>query len=100
MKKQKHSKKNTKKYLFIILTIIFICGLSYILYNLYSNYKSKKQTQEILDKIPVDETQITETKSERILQLEELQKENDEIVAWLEIPDTNINYPIIPLKIL
>ena len=30
-----------------------------------------------------------------MLQLEELQKENEEIIGWLEIEGTNINYPVL-----
>ena len=36
----------------------------------------------------------TDVKTERMLQIEKLQKENQEIIGWLEIEDTNINYPI------
>ena len=30
-----------------------------------------------------------------MLQLAELKKQNNDIVAWLEIPDTKINYPVL-----
>ena len=30
-----------------------------------------------------------------MLQLEELKKQNNDIVAWLEIPNTKINYPVL-----
>ena len=30
-----------------------------------------------------------------MLELEELKKENDDIIGWLEINDTNINYPVL-----
>ena len=95
---KKDSKKNSLKFIYISLIILFILGLAYLSYTWYSDYKNKKNDSEILNTIKIDETQITETKSERILQLEELQKENSEIIAWLEIPDTNINYPILQAK--
>ena len=97
-KEQKHSKNNSKNWLLILLIIICVCGMGYIIYNFYSNYKTKKQTETILNTITIDEAQITQTKTERMLQLEELQEQNDEIVAWIEIPDTNINYPVIQAK--
>lgn len=46
----------------------------------------------------VDSTKVTEQKTERMLQLEELQKENSEIIGWLEIEGTNINYPVLQGK--
>ena len=33
-----------------------------------------------------------------MIKLEELHNENEDIVAWLEIPNTNINYPILQGK--
>ena len=34
-------------------------------------------------------------KTERMIKLETLQAENSDIVGWLEIPDTNISYPVL-----
>lgn len=97
---QKNSKhlKNTNKIriiLLVLLTIIVVLGILYTLYYLYDNYKTKKDNNNILNNVKIDETNITETKTEKMLQLEELQKENEEIIGWLEIEGTNINYPVL-----
>ena len=99
-KKKKHSKKTNKltKIIFIFLIIIFVCGIGYLTYYLYDSNKNKKDNEEILNNIEIDENDITDSKTERMLQLEELQKENDEIIAWIEIEDTNINYPVVQAK--
>ena len=66
---------------------------------------AKKETN-LLNEINVDQALAVENnenqseensqiKSERILKLEELKKENEEIVAWIEIENTNINYPVL-----
>ena len=34
-------------------------------------------------------------KTDRMLKVEELKKQNSDIVGWLEIPNTNINYPVL-----
>ena len=93
-KKIKSNSKLKKIILIVLILILVLCAL-YITYYFYSNYKDKKDNVEILNNIEIEETQITETKTERILQLEELQKENEEIIGWLEIEGTNINYPVL-----
>ena len=98
MQKNKYSKNKsnkTKIVLMILLTIIVVFRVIYTLYYLYDNYKTKKDNTNILNDIKIDEMQITETKTERMLQLEELQKKNEEIIGWLEMEGTNINYPVL-----
>lgn len=37
----------------------------------------------------------SEVKTERMLQVEELKKQNEDIVGWLEIENTDINFPVV-----
>ena len=87
------------KIVFIILIIVFICSIGYMVYYLYDINKSDNDIEEILTEIETEVGTIdgdtTEGKTERILQLEELQKDNKEIIGWLEIEGTNINYPVL-----
>ncbi len=97
-KKAKHAEKNKinlRKIILILLIIIFIAGISYIIYATLKKEKDVHDNENILENITIDETQITETKTERMLQLEELKKENNEIIGWLEIEGTNVNYPVL-----
>ncbi len=96
-KKSKHSKQSNRitNIILLLLVIIFLVGISYISYYLYTKNKDKQDNTNILDEVSIDETQVTETKTERTLQLEKLQKENADIMAWLEIEGTNINYPVL-----
>jgi len=41
------------------------------------------------------ESIAADRRSEKIIQLEELQKENSDIIGWIAIPGTNINYPVL-----
>lgn len=94
----KHSKKSNnkfKKLLLLLLVIIFIFSIGYMFYYIYNNNKNKKDSTDILNEVKIDSTQVTEEKSEKMLKLEELQKENNEIIGWLEIEGTNINYPVL-----
>ena len=49
----------------------------------------------ILDNIKINKNEITEQKNKRMLQLTELKKQNEDIVGWIEIKGTDINYPVL-----
>lgn len=97
MKKAKHKKhqKHNKKYIQIIFIIIFIISIGVSIYYFYNENKEKQVYKEALNNIEIDEEQITEQRTERMLQVEELKKENQDIVGWIEIEGTNINYPVL-----
>lgn len=100
-KRAKHKKSNNiKQIIIVLLTIILLVSILYAGYYLYNSYKEKQEYTNILDniEIEIDTDNITETKTERMLKLEELRKQNDEIIGWLEIKGTNINYPVCQAK--
>ena len=90
--KSKFSFKKVIKICFVILLIItiFLIAKYFILEN-----KDKKESENILDNININEDDITEQKTKRMLQLEELKKQNEDIIGWIEINGTNINYPVM-----
>ncbi len=81
-----------KKIIFV-LSVIFLIGLGSTLYNMMSVVKDKKDNTDVLEKIEVP--YVEEFKTERMLQVEELKKENNDIVGWIEISNTNISYPVL-----
>ena len=89
-KKAKHTikkNKNSRKLVGIIF-IIFITLIITIIY-LYN------KNNNILNDIVIDTTKIANNKTERMLQVEELKKENEDVVGWLQIEDSNINFPVL-----
>lgn len=95
--KEKEKEKKNHKLLRVILIIIIIIALIYIIKYLWDTYKTNKET-DLLNNIYVEQDGISSTKTERMLQVEELQKENSDIVGWLEISNTKINYPVLQGK--
>lgn len=116
MKKISKSKRKIVYYsIYTILALLIILSIIYIA----NNFLSKKQAiqeSQLLDKIEIDENQVEETNkiaeeieettqeniqetnnqnSERILKVQKLQEENSDIVGWLEIEGTSINYPVL-----
>ena len=88
----------------IILIFIIIIASAYIFYFI-GQIVEAEQESNLLNEIKVDtknniivsnlekkeDTEITE----RMLQVQELQKQNKEIVGWIEIENTNISYPVL-----
>ena len=95
----KHKKTtNYKKILTILLVIILLSSIILIIKIKLQENKDKRSQEEvsdILNTIDISNEKITEDTTERMLQLEELKKQNNEIVGWLEISGTNINYPVL-----
>lgn len=94
-KKENKHRKEIKKYIQIIFIIIFIISICAIIYYFYNANKDKQEYKEVLDNVKIDEEQVTEERTERMLQVEELKKENEDIIGWIEIDGTNINYPVL-----
>ena len=96
MARGKHLKKVKKSYkvLIFILLIIIIASVIYIV-KYFLNKEEVKEESNLLNTINIDKADITPDKTERMLQVEELQKKNSDIIGWIEIEGTNINYPVL-----
>ena len=98
--------------LFLIFFIIFIVSCSYILRWFIDNNRSKKQLDDLHNKIKIeeinDDTEIIENdvnefdpywdfiKTSLIsVDFSELKKINSETVGWIQVNGTNINYPFV-----
>ncbi|MBQ6991778.1 MAG: class B sortase [Clostridia bacterium] len=105
MAKGKHSNSKSRKRRFKIkskakifrLFLILILIVTVILLIVRLSNRNSAKNDEEFQQIANDNFKIQEenVKTERMLKLEELQKENSDIVAWLQIEDSNINYPIL-----
>ena len=89
--------------LLIMFILLIIFSFIYIIIYYYDMYKILKEST-LLDEIVIDENiiaqenlenSIIQEKTERMLKLEELQKQNSDIIGWIEIENTNINYPVL-----
>ena len=97
--KGKHIRKKKNK-VFRLLTAVLIFTLLfsifYIIYELYCNYISRKDKEElsnIMANIQTNvepETNTNNAKTEKMLKVEELHKQNADVVGWLQIEGTNI----------
>lgn len=97
------SKNNKLIYLFFI--ILSILSIIYLIYFLKLKLDARKESN-LLNTINIDENNVQENNmitveidenkmTERMLQVKELQKENQDIIGWIEIEGTNISYPVM-----
>ena len=97
MGKGKHFKskiKSNPKRLLILL-IVFLISIIMIILD-FNTINTDKSFQNIAKDDSIVESSISaEGKTERMTKLEELQKENTDIVGWLQIDNTKINYPVL-----
>jgi len=100
IEKEKKQGKERKIKITEIIVLVFECTLIFSiihigLYLARGRIKPQNMTKTVLENTYIDITEVTEVKTERMLQLEAIQKENPDIVAWLEIENTYINNPVL-----
>ena len=95
-KKGKHFKrlKKSHKVVIFLLTIILIFSIAYIVKHLEDKQDIQKES-DLLNSIEIEQDEVADDTTQRMLQVRELQKENSDVVGWIEIEGTNINYPVL-----
>ena len=94
MKEKSDKRERTKKIIkrtLIILLLLFIAGSAYLVYYLYDESQSRNEYIDIL----VTKQPVTNEKMENPVDFDALMQTNGDIYAWIEINDTNVNYPIV-----
>ena len=98
-----------KKHIYFILIAVFVAILGTSTYFIIDHYKEANKQAELYDELAdlVDATAQTDAATEpaeQILyseektllpELAELYKQNSDLVGWISIADTNINYPVM-----
>ena len=92
----KRLKKSKKKYIIIPLIILLIILLSYLFYNFYINTRDKNLNGELQNELIYNFADNSNLEEENVInKVKDLQKENEDVKAWIKIKDTNINYPVV-----
>lgn len=83
----------------VVIALAVIIGLGvYLGPKMYRDYKEKKDYDELADymnNVSEEEPKQIQQKTERMIKLEELHNQYEDVVAWVSIPDTNISYPVV-----
>ena len=91
-KKKEVKHKKTKKIILILVSLIIIAAISYVIYYNYQKMQQDKDLEELQEYM---DTQIEEQSEESINKVKELQEINADVKGWIQIKDTNINYPVL-----
>lgn len=96
MGKGKRLKKNNKKRKIIIkgIQIIFTIAIIYSGIKIFNWIKENNQNQEVLKEISKS-ISIDEENKQYKVDFETLKITNNDIVAWLKVHGTNIEYPVL-----
>lgn len=97
-------KKKIINIIYVICIIVFLISCVYIVNYFINVGKTKSDIEEIRDIMDSNENVVentivsgeqTENVNPKIEQLKKVQELNEEIVAWLKIEGTEINYPVL-----
>lgn len=87
-----------KKWLFIIAIIIFVISFAFSMFYIIKNNLQDKEQEQIFEKLEqviIEEQNNDEQGQEESRNLQELYNINTDFIGWLEIENTNINYPVM-----
>lgn len=105
-KRKKRKKKKNNKRAYQVLCTVFLIGFAVICGILVNNQMTKKNAQNLQDKlaeevndINIDKDNEEDTSGIRIpeknLDWDKLREENEDIYAWIFVPGTGIDYPVV-----
>ena len=99
----KKSKKRVLKSLYILLVVLCLLCIGILVFLLARDQNEEiaiEEQQQMLEETYVEEVTepevvVEEEKAELPIDFDGLTKVNPEIYAWVHVPDTNIDYPIL-----
>lgn len=90
--------------LIIFLLLCLIGGLGYYIFHLYNGYLADRTTDDMLQYIQpeaqmIPQTGETEELPENPIDFKSLKERNDEVYAWIYVPNTDVNHPVVQSKV-
>ena len=106
-KKEEQGNKKRKIIIVTIFLIILLMSVGVVIYYSYKEWKTERDMQNLADWInedvdvySVDNNVPEETEEEKnnkalLQKLNELKTQNSDLIGWITIEDTNIDYPVV-----
>lgn len=87
-----------KKILIILLIIMFLVVFLTCLYILLKDFQELNKSNESTENLIEESIEVIEETQKKYIDWDYLKSVNEDIIAWIEIEGTNINYPILKDK--
>ena len=95
----KSKSKKIKILALLILILVTVLVIAFLAFRSDEESKEFKEYDDLADSMNSASMEPQEAeKTERMIKLEELHNEYPDVVAWLEVPGTNMSYPIVQGK--
>lgn len=83
------------KVLIVLLILICIIAFSFSFYIIFNDFQEKEESNKDTENLKKETIIINEETEEKNIDWNKLKEINKDIIAWIEIPNTIINYPIL-----
>lgn len=83
------------KVLIFLIILICIIAFSFSFYIIFNDFQEKEQSNKDTENLIKETIIVNEKTEEKNIDWDKLKEINKDIIAWIEIPDTIINYPIL-----
>lgn len=85
------------KFKIIIIFSILVCiiALTFSIYIIFNDFQEMEENNKDTENLIKDTIMVNEETEEKSIDWEYLKSVNQDIIAWIEIPNTIINYPIL-----
>ncbi len=93
-------KKANKIAIIILIVLLLLCllgGLGYVCFQWYSGYIADKTYGDLLNDVKNDTDAIEYV--DNPIDFASLRAQNDEVYAWIEVPNTKVNYPVVQSRV-
>jgi len=88
----------SRKVTIILFILIFIVIFSICSYILLKDFKESDENNKSTENLIDESIEVNEDTQEKEIDWNYLKSVNEDIIAWIEIEDTNISYPILKDK--
>ncbi len=92
---ERSNKRGARILLIIVAVVLIVFGAAYSGYYMYSQYSASQESEQYTQ-VQVTEAETGKDKKvKNPVNFKKLQKQNEDIYAWIKVPETKVDYPIV-----